>query len=78
MIEETLSLQQAQIFYDRIGHRYDWFEMYEGKAKMCCLESLQLQPGLRVSKTQCCSLTRAMYQRWQRAWSEFTQLTCSI
>jgi hypothetical protein len=35
MIEETLSLQQAQIFYDRIGHRYDWFEMM--KAKLRCV-----------------------------------------
>ena len=48
MIEETISRQQAQKFYDRIGHRYDWFEMYEGKAKACGLESLQLEPGLRI------------------------------
>lgn len=48
MIKETISRQQAQKFYDHIGHRYDWFEMYEGKAKMCGIESLQLEPGLRV------------------------------
>jgi demethylmenaquinone methyltransferase/2-methoxy-6-polyprenyl-1,4-benzoquinol methylase len=48
MIAETLSRQQAQKFYDRIGHRYDWFEMYEGKAKACGLKSLRLEPGLRV------------------------------
>ena len=48
MIEDTISRQQAQNFYDRIGHRYDWFEMYEGKAKACGLESLQLEPGLRI------------------------------
>jgi len=48
MIEETISRQQAQKFYDRIGHRYDWFDMYEGKAKACGLDSLQLEPGLQV------------------------------
>ncbi len=33
MIEETLPTHQAQSFYDRIGARYDIFEMYEARAK---------------------------------------------
>lgn len=48
MIENTPPSDQIQRFYDRMGGRYDWFEMYEGRAKARALELLQLAPGLVV------------------------------
>jgi len=45
MIENTPPTKQIQRFYDRMGTRYDWFEMYEGRAKARALEMLELVPG---------------------------------
>lgn len=45
MIENTPPTQQIQRFYDRMGTRYDWFEMYEGRAKARALALLELAPG---------------------------------
>jgi len=45
MIENTPPTHQIQRFYDRMGARYDWFEMYEGRAKARALEMLHLAPG---------------------------------
>ena len=35
-------------FYDRIGVFYDWFEIYEGRAKARAKDLLELRPGERV------------------------------
>jgi ubiquinone/menaquinone biosynthesis C-methylase UbiE len=48
MPEKILPTPAAQKFYDRIGSRYDWFEFYEGRAKECGFQALQLEQGLRV------------------------------
>jgi ubiquinone/menaquinone biosynthesis C-methylase UbiE len=48
MDEKTLSATGAQKFYDRIGHRYDWFEFYEAKAKERAHQALDLAPGHKV------------------------------
>jgi demethylmenaquinone methyltransferase/2-methoxy-6-polyprenyl-1,4-benzoquinol methylase len=45
MIENTPPTDQIQLFYDRMGGRYDWFEIYEGRAKARSLKLLQLAPG---------------------------------
>jgi demethylmenaquinone methyltransferase/2-methoxy-6-polyprenyl-1,4-benzoquinol methylase len=45
MIENTPPTHQIQHFYDRVGERYDWFEIYEGRAKARALELLNLAPG---------------------------------
>jgi len=45
MIENTPPTKQIQRFYDRMGSRYDWFEMYEGRAKARALTLLDLTPG---------------------------------
>jgi len=44
MIENTPPTDQIQLFYDRMGGRYDWFEIYEGRAKTRALKLLQLAP----------------------------------
>jgi demethylmenaquinone methyltransferase/2-methoxy-6-polyprenyl-1,4-benzoquinol methylase len=46
--QKTLSLQTVQRIYDLIGKRYDWFGMYDAKAKECALERLNLVPGLHI------------------------------
>lgn len=48
MEEKILSTPAAQRFYDRIGHRYDWFEFYEAKAKARAHQALDLAPGQKV------------------------------
>lgn len=48
MGENILSTTAAQRFYDRIGHRYDWFEFYEAKAKERALQELDLDRGQKV------------------------------
>lgn len=48
MIDETISTQQAQNFYNRLGHRYDWTTFFESAAKERALARLNLQPGLAV------------------------------
>ena len=48
MEENVLTTPDAQRFYDRIGHRYDWFEFYEAKAKERAHQVLNLAPGQKV------------------------------
>lgn len=48
MIAKTVSREQAQRFYDRLGRHHDWAEHYEGRAKARALELLMLRPGLRL------------------------------
>lgn len=48
MIKDTLPLHTAQRFYDRIGKAYDWFEIFESRAKSRAQELLDLQPGHRL------------------------------
>ena len=48
MIEETLSTQAAQKFYDKLGPGHDRAEIYEGKAKQRGLAMLNPQPGQHV------------------------------
>jgi demethylmenaquinone methyltransferase/2-methoxy-6-polyprenyl-1,4-benzoquinol methylase len=48
MIEETVTRDQAQEFYDRIGRRYDWFAIYESRAKERALKLLDARPGMQV------------------------------
>lgn len=46
--ENILSAPAAQDFYDRIGSRYDWFEFYEGRAKLRAFDALQLSPDQKI------------------------------
>lgn len=48
MEEKILSTPAAQRFYDRIGPHYDWFEIYEAKAKARAHQALDLSPGQKV------------------------------
>ena len=48
MNEKILPTPAVQRFYDRIGSRYDWFEFYEGRAKECAHEALNLEHGQRI------------------------------
>ena len=48
MTNKTLSTPAAQIFYDRMGSRYDWFEFYEARAKERAQEALKLAPGHKL------------------------------
>jgi ubiquinone/menaquinone biosynthesis C-methylase UbiE len=48
MEENILSTPAAQRFYDRIGHRYDWFEFYEAKAKERAHQALDLAQDQKV------------------------------
>jgi ubiquinone/menaquinone biosynthesis C-methylase UbiE len=45
MIENTPPTKQIQRYYDQMGARYDWFEMYEGRAKARALTVLELTSG---------------------------------
>jgi ubiquinone/menaquinone biosynthesis C-methylase UbiE len=45
MIENTPPTKQIQRYYDQMGARYDWFEMYEGRAKARALTLLELTSG---------------------------------
>lgn len=45
MDEITLTTHAAQRFYDRIGSHYDWFELYEGRAKDRAFAALDLTRG---------------------------------
>lgn len=48
MIEETISPDAAQKFYDKLGAGHDAAEFYEGRAKQRGLQLLGLQPGERA------------------------------
>jgi ubiquinone/menaquinone biosynthesis C-methylase UbiE len=48
MIQETIPASAAQRFYNRLGARHDWAELYEGHAKDRALALLRLAPGLTV------------------------------
>ncbi len=48
MVDDTVSPQQAQRIYDRLGGRYDWAERFEGRAKTLAMDGLALCPGERV------------------------------
>lgn len=48
MIRDTISTSSARRFYDRLGDRHSWAEIYEGRAKGRALELLDLTPGLSV------------------------------
>lgn len=48
MIEEALSTERAQRIYDRIGARYDWFGLFESRARQLALSYLALRRGARV------------------------------
>jgi demethylmenaquinone methyltransferase/2-methoxy-6-polyprenyl-1,4-benzoquinol methylase len=48
MIDNTITREEAQHFYDRLGVRHDLAEWYEGQAKVRALELLDLNPGQRV------------------------------
>src|SRR4030067_272306 len=45
MSNQTISASAAQRFYDSIGRRDDWFESFEGQAKLRALQCLALKPG---------------------------------
>lgn len=45
---DTLPTAYIQHYYDRLGSRYDWFEVYEGHAKERGRALLSLQPGLQL------------------------------
>ena len=45
MPNQALSASAAQRFYDSIGRRYDWFESFEGQAKLRAFQCLALQSG---------------------------------
>lgn len=47
-IQDTISREAAEGFYNWLGARHDWAEFYESKAKEVALRSLSLKPGLRV------------------------------
>lgn len=48
MIENTISTEAAQQFYNRLGIGHDRAEIYEGQAKQQGLARLNLTPGQRV------------------------------
>ena len=48
MIEETISPEAAQRYYNRLGQGHDWAERYEGRAKKLALTKLELSPGQQV------------------------------
>lgn len=48
MIPDTVSAAAARRYYDRLGARHDWAELYEGRAKDRALALLRLAPGLTV------------------------------
>jgi demethylmenaquinone methyltransferase/2-methoxy-6-polyprenyl-1,4-benzoquinol methylase len=48
MYANTISVEAARAFYDRLGGRHDNAEWYEGQAKRRGLELLDLKPAHRV------------------------------
>jgi ubiquinone/menaquinone biosynthesis C-methylase UbiE len=48
MPERHLSKNATQGFYDGLAARYDWFSIYEARAKQLALECLELAPGQSV------------------------------
>ncbi|MCB0166732.1 MAG: methyltransferase domain-containing protein [Anaerolineae bacterium] len=48
MLENTISTEAADQFYDRLGIGHDRAEIYEGLAKQQGLAALDLRPGQRV------------------------------
>ena len=52
-IQDTISREAAEGFYDWLGARHDWAEIYESKAKQLGLGLLDLAPGLRVLNAGC-------------------------
>jgi len=53
MIENTISKQSAQRFYDRIGAYYDLASFYEAKAKEKVFELLELETGMAILNAGC-------------------------
>ena len=47
-IQNTISRQSAESFYDWLGARYDWAEAFESRAKRIGLELLDMAPGQRI------------------------------
>ena len=48
MIQNTITRNQAQKFYDALGKRYEWFEIHEGRAKAIAQDMLDLHPGFMM------------------------------
>lgn len=48
MIQDTISAAAARRYYDRLGARYDWFGIFEARAKTRAIRQLDLAPGQRV------------------------------
>jgi ubiquinone/menaquinone biosynthesis C-methylase UbiE len=44
-IRQTISTPVARRIYDRLGKRYDWFGLYDSRAKEHALQLLDLEPG---------------------------------
>ncbi len=45
---KTWSSESTKLFYDRLGKNYDWFSIYESRAKTRSIELLNLKPGISV------------------------------
>jgi ubiquinone/menaquinone biosynthesis C-methylase UbiE len=48
MTESQFTSHAAQRFYDALATRYDWFSLYEARAKQLALDCLELAPGQAV------------------------------
>ncbi|GMQ79447.1 MAG: class I SAM-dependent methyltransferase [Anaerolineae bacterium] len=51
--QDTISRESATDFYNWLGARHDWAEIYESKAKHQGLGLLNLAPGMRVLNAGC-------------------------
>jgi demethylmenaquinone methyltransferase/2-methoxy-6-polyprenyl-1,4-benzoquinol methylase len=52
-IQDTISRESAVDFYNWLGARHEWAEIYESKAKRVGLSLLNLAPGMRVLNAGC-------------------------
>jgi len=43
--ESQFTSQAAQRFYDALASRYDWFSLYEARAKRLAVDCMKLAPG---------------------------------
>ncbi len=48
MIDNTISSETARRFYNWLGKRHDWAELYDSRAKQRTLALLELAPGQHV------------------------------
>lgn len=48
MTESQFTSQAAQRFYDALASRYDWFSLYEARAKRLAVDCMKLAPGQSV------------------------------